>query len=103
MSSALIFRDGHSRRTGAAEIDATSNEADETRLNRNLTQDRLDVARLNALLSHDERRTQNADRDDDRSGGGNGDSRKGAAGLSRELEERHVEKDRDGDRDHRTT
>jgi hemolysin D len=35
------------------EMDSTANEADETRLNRDLAQDRLDIARLTALLAGD--------------------------------------------------
>jgi hemolysin D len=52
---AIRVRDGASvaRDDVLVEIDPTANEADETRLNRGLAQDRLDVARLTALLAGD--------------------------------------------------
>jgi len=52
---AIRVADGESVKAGDVllEIDPTANEADEIRLGRDLTQDRLDVARLTALLAGD--------------------------------------------------
>lgn len=52
---AILVKDGTAVKAGDVliEIDPTASEADERRLTRNLTQDRLDMARLTALLVDD--------------------------------------------------